>query len=161
MIKTLINRPIVIIVLMILMALFGILSLKSLPYQLTPKVTRPIITIQTTWSGATPYEIEREIIQRQEQALKGIDNLVSLYSNARNSRAFIALEFSINTNLTQVMLEVSNKLNEVKGYPDNIDKPIIRATGEDTSPIVRMMLISLDKNKNVRQYRTFFNEQII
>ncbi|MDE5602498.1 MAG: efflux RND transporter permease subunit, partial [Helicobacter sp.] len=161
MIKTLISRPIVIIVLMILIALFGILSLKFLPYQLTPKVAYPIISIQTTWSGATPYEIEREIIQRQEQALKGIDNLVSLQSYSRNGRASIALEFSIGTNLTQAMLEVSNKLNEIKGYPDNMDKPIIRATGEDTSPIVRMMLISLDKNKNVRQYRTFFNEQII
>ncbi|WP_104722084.1 efflux RND transporter permease subunit [Helicobacter mesocricetorum] len=161
MIKTLIKRPIVIIVLMILIALFGILSLKSLPYQLTPKVMRPIISIQTTWSGATPYEIEREITQRQEQALKGIDNLVSLYSQSRNGRASIALEFSIGTNLTQALLEVGNKLNEIKGYPDNIDKPIIRATGEDTSPIVRMMLISLDSNKNIRQYRTFFNEQII
>ena len=82
MIEKLINRPVVIIVGMILVTLFGILSLLSMPYQLTPKVTRPVISISTTWNGATPYEIEREIIERQEQVLKGIDNLISLESRS-------------------------------------------------------------------------------
>lgn len=159
MIKALINRPVVVIVGMILLVLFGSLSLSTMPYQLTPKVTRPVISISTTWNGATPYEIEREIIERQEQALKGIDSLATLESRSRNSRGNIILEFEIGTNLTEAMLNVSNKLDEVKGYPDDMDRPIIRATGDDTSPVVRMMLVS--DNKNVREYRTFFNEKII
>lgn len=159
MIEKLINRPVVIIVGMILVTLFGILSLLSMPYQLTPKVTRPVISISTTWDGATPYEIEREIIERQEQVLKGIDNLISLESRSRNNRGNITLEFNIGTNLTEALLDVSNKLDEVKGYPDDMDRPIIRATGDDTSPSVRMALVS--DNKNVREYRTFFNEKVI
>ena len=59
MIKTLINRPVVVIVGMILLSLFGILALLTMPYQLTPKVTRPVISIYTGWSGTTPYEVER------------------------------------------------------------------------------------------------------
>ena len=78
MVEKIINRPVVVIVGMILVTLFGILSLKTMPYQLTPKVTRPVISISTTWDGATPYEIEREIIERQEQLLKWIYILVSL-----------------------------------------------------------------------------------
>ena len=159
MIEKLINRPVVIIVGMILVTLFGILSLLSMPYQLTPKVTRPVISISTTWNGATPYEIEREIIERQEQVLKGIDNLISLESRSRNNRGNITLEFNIGTNLTEALLDVSNKLDEVKGYPDDMDRPIIRATGDDTSPSVRMALVS--DSKNVREYRTFFNEKVI
>ena len=161
MIKTLINRPIVVFVIMTLITLFGFLSLKLMPYQLTPKITRPTISVSTTWAGATPYEIEREIIERQEQALKGIDNLISLKSSSRNSRGVISLEFTIGTDLTKANLDVSNKLNEVKGYPDTVDKPIIRTTGDDIPPVVRIMLISTDESKNVRQYRTFFNEKII
>lgn len=161
MIKTFINRPVVVIVCMLLLALFGILALNSMPYQLTPQVTRPVISISTTWSGATPYEVEREILERQEQVLKGIDNLDTMESFARNGRASITLEFKIGTDLTQTMLDVSNKLNEVKGYPDAIDKPIIRATGEDTKPVVIMMLVSTDASVNVREMRTFFNERII
>ncbi len=161
MIEKLICRPVVILVGMILLSLFGILSLMTMPYQLTPKVTRPVISVNTTWTGATPYEIEREIVERQEQVLKGIDNLEVLEGSARNSRANITLEFSIGTDLTQAMLDVSNKLDEVKGYPEDMDRPIIRATGDDTSPVVRMMLVSLKDSKNVRESRTFFNEKVI
>lgn len=161
MIKTLINRPVVVIVGMILLGLFGILALLTMPYQLTPKVTRPVISIYTGWSGTTPYEIEREILERQEQVLKGIDNLETMESRAGNGRADITLEFKIGTDLTKAMLDVSNKLNEVKGYPVEMDKPIIKATGEDTSPVIRMMLVSDLPGVNVRQMRTFFNENVI
>lgn len=161
MMKTLINRPVVVIVGMILLALFGVLALLSMPYQLTPKVTRPVISIYTGWSGTTPYEIEREILERQEQVLKGIDNLETMESKAGNGRADITLEFKIGTDLTKAMLDVSNKLNTVKGYPIEMDKPIIKATGDDTSPVIRMMLVSDSPNVNVRQMRTFFNENVI
>ena len=161
MIKTLINRPVVVIVGMILLSLFGILALLTMPYQLTPKVTRPVISIYTGWSGTTPYEVEREILERQEQVLKGIDNLETMEGTAGNGRADITLEFKIGTDLTKAMLDVSNKLNEVKGYPAEMDKPVIKATGEDTSPVLRMMLVSDSPSVNVRQMRTFFNENVI
>ncbi len=161
MIATYILRPVVVIVGMILLALFGIMGLQSMPYQLTPKVVRPIISVHTTWGGATPYEIEREIIDRQENALKGLDGLESMESNSRNGRGRLTLEFSLDTPLNQAMLDVSNKLNEVKGYPDNIERPIIQATGEDVEPVVFLILKTINPEKNVREYRTFFNENII
>ncbi|CAM2929393.1 efflux RND transporter permease subunit [Helicobacter burdigaliensis] len=159
--KELLNRPVVVLVGMILVSLFGILSLSTMPYQLTPKVTRPVISVNTTWSGATPYEVEREIIERQEQVLKGIDNLISLESRSRNGKANVTLEFSIGTDLTKALLGVSNKLDEVKGYPDAMDRPIIKATGDDTAPTIRMMLTSINDSVNVRNARTFFNEKVI
>ncbi|MGP1449978.1 MAG: efflux RND transporter permease subunit [Wolinella sp.] len=162
MIKYVIAKPVVVIVGIILISLFGILSLYRIPYQLTPSVTRPVITISTTWSGATPYEMEREIVERQEKALKGLDNLISMESRMRNSSANITLEFKIGTSLTESMLKVSNKLDEVKRYPDGIDKPIITATGESASPVVWMVLKTQDGNpSHVSQYRTFFNESVI
>lgn len=159
--QALLNRPVVVIVGMILLGLFGVLALKTMPYQLTPQVTRPLISVNTGWSGATPYEIEREILERQEQVLKGIDNLESMEGFANNGRANVTLEFKIGTDLTTAMLDVSNKLNEVRGYPDTMDRPVIRATGEDTSPVVRMMLVSTQDHVNVRESRTFFNENVI
>ena len=103
----------------------------------------------------------REILERQEQVLKGIDNLETREGTAGNGRADITLEFKIGTDLTKAMLDVSNKLNEVKGYPAEMDKPVIKATGEDTSPVLRMMLVSDSPSVNVRQMRTFFNENVI
>ena len=65
-IKFSIKNPVTIIVSVLIVVLFGFISLGNLPYQLTPNVSKPEIKITTVWPGATPYEIEREIIEEQE-----------------------------------------------------------------------------------------------
>ena len=75
MIRTLkfcLHNPMVVFVCVIFALMFGLLGLKSMPYQLMPQVSKPTISIYTTWSGATPYEVEKEIINRQEKYLKGM-----------------------------------------------------------------------------------------
>jgi HAE1 family hydrophobic/amphiphilic exporter-1 len=75
-----IKKPVTILVGIILVVLFGVISLQTLPYQLSPTVVEPIITVTTTWRGATPYEMEREIIEEQEKTLKGIPALTEMES---------------------------------------------------------------------------------
>ena len=65
-IKFSIEKPVTVIVGVILIIMFGLIGLSRMPYQLSPTVTEPEITVTTTWSGATPYEVEREIIEEQE-----------------------------------------------------------------------------------------------
>ena len=89
--------------------MFGIISLFELPYQLSPSVEEPVITVRTTWRGATPYEVEREIIEEQEKTLKGIPGLVEMESNSQNGRGEVTLRFTIETNLDEALLRVSNK----------------------------------------------------
>jgi HAE1 family hydrophobic/amphiphilic exporter-1 len=115
-----IEKPVTVIVGIILVVLFGWIGLTSLPYQLSPSVIEPEITVRTTWSGATPYEIEREIIEEQEKVLKGIPGLVEMESTSSNSRGTITLKFSIGTEVDGVLLRVSNKLDEVRSYPENV-----------------------------------------
>ena len=67
-----IERPIAVLAAVFMIVLFGLLALQTIPIQLTPDVRRPVLNIQTTWHGAAPAEIEREIINRQEEALKGL-----------------------------------------------------------------------------------------
>ena len=50
--------------------MFGMISFFKLPYQLSRSVEEPVIAVTTTWRGATPYEVEREIIEEQEKVLK-------------------------------------------------------------------------------------------
>jgi len=71
-IKYSINKPVAVIVAVILVVMFGLIGLNKLPVQLTPDVETPEITVNTTWGGATPYEIEKEIIEKQEKTLKGL-----------------------------------------------------------------------------------------
>jgi HAE1 family hydrophobic/amphiphilic exporter-1 len=156
-----IEKPVSVIVGIILVVLFGWIGLTSLPYQLSPTVIEPEITVTTTWPGATPYEIEREIIEEQEKTLKGIPGLVEMESASFNSQGSITLKFSIGTDVDGALLRVSNKLDEVPSYPENVDKPIISATGAATSPVIWMVLKTLDGNTNsTYTYRTYFEDNI-
>ena len=76
-IKYSIEKPVTVIVGIILIVLFGAIGLRGMPYQLAPDVTEPEIAVSTIWPGSTPYEIERDIIEEQEEALKGIPGLLT------------------------------------------------------------------------------------
>ncbi|KPJ98355.1 MAG: acriflavin resistance protein [Desulfobacterales bacterium SG8_35] len=156
-----IRKPVTILVGIILIVLFGVISLQTLPYQLSPTVVEPIITVTTTWRGATPYEMEREIIEEQEKTLKGIPGLTEMESEAFNGQGSISLTFKLGTNVDDALLRVSNKLNEVPSYPEGVDKPIINATGAATSPVIWIILKSNETNpRPIETYRTFFENEI-
>ena len=156
-----IKKPVTILVGIILVILFGVISLQTLPYQLSPTVVEPVITVTTTWRGATPYEMEREIIEEQEKTLKGIPGLTEMESEAFNGQGSISLTFKLGTNVDDALLRVSNKLNEVPSYPEGVDKPIINATGAATSPVIWIILKANETNpRHIETYRTYFENEI-
>ncbi|AXX91708.1 acriflavin resistance protein [Malaciobacter molluscorum LMG 25693] len=158
-IKFSIKNPVTIIVSVLIVVMFGLLSLRSLPYQLTPNVTKPEITISTTWPGATPYEIEREIIEEQEDVIKSLNNLVKYESSSNDDYGEIKLTFKLGTDLRAALQDVSNKLNEVNSYPNNVDEPVIETA--TASPVIWMMLQTLDNNqRHIDEYRTYFEDEI-
>ena len=158
-IKFSIKNPVTIIVSVLIVVLFGFLSLNKLPYQLTPSVTKPEIKVTTRWGGATPYEIEREIIEDQEEALKSLNNLVEYESSSKDNYGEIKLTFKLGTDIRVALQDVSNKLNEVSSYPANVDEPIIETA--IARPVIWMMLQTLDDNPvHIDNYKTFFENEI-
>jgi HAE1 family hydrophobic/amphiphilic exporter-1 len=156
-----IKKPVTIIVGVILVVMFGLIGLSKMPYQLSPDVTVPEIEVRTIWPGATPYEIERDIIEEQEKALKGIPGLTEMESASLNNEGSVTLRFSIGTKVDDALLRVSNKLNEVPSYPENVLKPVINATGAATSPVIWIIMKSDDDNPNgVGTYKTFFENEV-
>ena len=106
-------------------------------------------------------EIEREIIEEQENTLKGLPNLVEMESESMNSMGTVTLRFKVGTNVEEALTRVSNKLNEVPSYPNDVDKPVVNASGASTSPVVWIILKTLDSNpRHVETYRTFFENEI-
>ncbi len=158
---TAIRKPVAVLVGVILVVMFGLVALLGLPYQLSPNVTEPVITVSTTWSGATPYEMERDVIEEQEKVLKGIPNLTQMESSSYNSLSELTLKFEIGTDIDSALLRVSNKLNEVPKYPDDVDRPIISATGASTSPVIWMILKAEEGNtKDIGTYKTLFENDV-
>jgi HAE1 family hydrophobic/amphiphilic exporter-1 len=160
-IRAAIAKPVTVIVGVILTVLFGIIGLQRLPYQLTPDVTEPEITVTTLWPGATPYEIEREIIEEQERFLKGIPGLVEMESSSLNNQGSVTLRFRMGTRVDDALLRVSNKLDEVPSYPENVERPVINATGAATTPVIWIILRTEPDNPlSINTYRTFFEDEV-
>jgi HAE1 family hydrophobic/amphiphilic exporter-1 len=156
-----IKKPVTVAVGIILIVLFGLIGLFQMPYQLSPDVTEPEIEVRTIWQGATPYEIERDVIEEQEKVLKGIPGLVEMESSSFNNQGTVTLRFKIGTDVDDALLRVSNKLNEVRSYPENVERPVINATGTATSPVIWMILKPLENNPNyIYAYRTYFENEV-
>ncbi|UCE79693.1 MAG: efflux RND transporter permease subunit [Nitrospiraceae bacterium] len=156
-----IKKPVTVVVGIILLLLFGFIGLFQMPYQLSPDVTVPEIEVRTVWPGATPYEIERDVIEEQEKALKGIPGLTEMESTSYNDQGSVTLRFTIGTNVDDALLRVSNKLNEVPSYPENVEKPVINATGAATSPVIWIIMKSEEDNPDpISTYRTYFENEV-
>ena len=156
-----IKQPVSTIAAVILVILFGAIGLSRLPVQLTPDVEAPKISVNTTWPGASPYEIEKEIIEDQEEVLKSVSGLTVIESSSYNNYGTIALTFKVGTNLNEAMVRVTNKLNEVSRYPENAEKPVVSTSGAENSPVIWMMLKTKSGDPDrIKTYRTFFEDEV-
>jgi HAE1 family hydrophobic/amphiphilic exporter-1 len=160
-VDTAIKKPVTVTVGVLLLVLFGSISLFRIPIQLTPNVDLPEISITTTWRGASPVEVEREIVDAQEEELKNLEGLVEIKSESQDSSAYINLMFEIGTNTDEALLRVSNSLERVKKYPDDVDKPIIKSGGRREKAIAWMVLQALDGYEGVLQEEYDFIDEYV
>ncbi len=156
-----VERPVSVAVGVILVMLFGALSLAGIPIQLTPDVAIPTVTVSTTWPGATPTEIESEILEEQEEALKSLRSLVRMTSTARRNTGSITLELEVGTSLEEALVRVTNLLSQVPEYPDNSRQPVV-TTANSAGPALAVRVIQREPpGRAVAEYRTWVAETII
>src|SRR6056297_1133048 len=109
-IRIAIDRPIAVLAVVAMAIMFGALSLSRIPIQLAPDVRKPVVVVNTDWPGAAPAEIEREIVNPQEEALRGLVGLDLMTSRSQTGEAEVTLEFAVGTDMTETLLLVSNRL---------------------------------------------------
>ena len=145
-IQTAIQRPIAVVAAVLMTVMFGLLALRTIPIQLAPDVRRPVITITTNWLGGAPAEIEREIINRQEEVLKGLEGMTEIEGRSQDGRSRLTLEFRVGQNMDRALLLVANRLDRVTGYPAEVDEPTLRTAGAEDQSIAWFVLRRLDGN---------------
>ncbi len=153
-----IRFPITVIVGVLIAVIGGMLALNRVPIQLTPEVERPIIAVATTWVGASPEEIEKEIIEQQEEYLKSVEGLLEMRSESQDSRGTITLEFPAGTDLTGAVVKVTNKLNEVPSYPTTADRPVVTTSSQLEGAIAWFVVRPLDDSVYIPHQRTLVEE---
>ena len=156
-----IERPIAVIAAVLKVIMFGFVALETIPIQLTPDVNRPVITVTTQWPGAAPAEVEREVVNRQEKELKGIEGLESIVSRSETGRARVTLEFSVGQDMTKAVLLVSNRLDRVGNYPAEVNEPSLNTAGSEDNAIAWLILRKLEGNETeVHKYYDLANDFI-
>ncbi|NQY60719.1 efflux RND transporter permease subunit [Cognatishimia sp.] len=160
-IKFAIERPVAVIAVVAMSILFGMLALTRIPVQLAPDVRKPVVVVQTPWPGAAPAEVEREIVNPQEDAFRGLEGLNRMSSRSRSGRGEVTLEFAVGSDMGDVLLLVSNRLDRVSGYPAEAGEPTLNTSGADDSPIAWVTLRAAEgNNRPLPEYGDFMEDVI-
>jgi HAE1 family hydrophobic/amphiphilic exporter-1 len=160
-IKAAIERPIAVVAAVLLVVLFGLVALRTIPIQLAPDVNNPVITVTTNWFGAAPAEIEREILNQQEEEFAGLEGLENITGSAQPGEGKITLEFKIGTNMDRALLLVANRLDRVPDYPDETDQPTLDTSGSEDNAIAWMILNLVEgNNKAIHEYGDFIEDVV-
>jgi multidrug efflux pump subunit AcrB len=157
------GNPVAVAVGGILLALFGMIALSRLPIQLTPDVERPRIFIGTDWRGAAPREVESEILEPQENALRGMPGVIKMTSVSEQGESEITLELSPDVDLDRALLEVLNRLNQVPDYPEDAEEPFINTGGRGNQGAIAWFALhpADDNPRDIVSYQTFVDETIL
>ncbi len=161
--KVALSNPVAVIVACILVVIFGMISLFRLPIQMTPDITRPEITIITSWRASAPNEIESEIIEPQEDVLRSVPSLLKLESTSSYGRGSINLEFAIGTDMNRALIEVMNRLNQVPRYPVDADEPVIRVGGNRFAKVIAWFAIRTKpgNTRPIASYQDFVDDTVV
>jgi multidrug efflux pump subunit AcrB len=130
-----VRNSVAVTVCVLLVMIFGVVAIFSIPVQMTPDISATKITVLTDWPGATPQDIEREIVMEQEKYLRSIPSLDRMVASASTGSASIELEFRTGSDLNEILVRVNNALSQVPTYPENVDQPRISTSSASDQPI--------------------------
>ena len=124
-IRYFIKYPVAVNIFIIAVILFGIIGAMKLKSSFFPLVPDRIISIQLTYPGASPQEIEEGIVQKIEQNLKGVTGIDRVTSVSRENTATILVETTFDSNIDVVLQDVKNAVDRVPSFPAEMEPPII------------------------------------
>lgn len=159
--KSSLDNHVAVIVAILLATLFGSISLYRLPIQLTPEINDPEITIKTNWRAAAPNEVETEIIEPQEDVLRGLPGMTRLLSKAQDGSGEITITFSVEMDLRRALVEVINRLNQVPSYPADVDEPTISTVGGNARAIAWFIIKpEAGNNVDISSFKNYIEEVV-
>ncbi|WAM54762.1 efflux RND transporter permease subunit [Vreelandella venusta] len=146
MFAALLRQQTLVTVIALIFLLLGIAATLRIPVQMIPDIEARTITVETRWAGATPQDIEKEILIEQEQYLRNVPNLTRMTAIAESGSAEIELEFPFSVDMTAALIQVNNALSQVSSYPSNVDQPRIVSAAFSTDAFLRFHVGTLPGN---------------
>lgn len=153
-----IKRPAGITMIVLFFVVIGLYSFHRIGVDLLPAINTPFVTVSVSYPGAGAEEVEKQILKPMEEALSSVSKLKKMQSMASQGSGFIILEFDLTANADQAAMDVSKKVDSIKGrLPDGAGDPVV--IKRDINAMAIMSLGVSSKNSLVQTY-TVANEVI-
>jgi len=147
----------IVAVVVLIICVLGILAALRIPVQMIPDLEVRVIGVDTRWPGATPQDVEKEILVEQEQYLRTLPNLKRMISRAGDGRAQIELEFPFGVDINEALIRVNNALSQVPAYPENVDEPRLEASSFSQNSFMYFRIAPLKDNPFELDMKLMFN----
>ncbi len=146
MFEKIVQRGTLMTVTVLIVCVLGIVAAARIPVQMIPDLDVRVISIRTNWPGATPQDVEKEILVEQEEYLRNLPNLSRIVATANSGSAEIELEFPLGTDITEMLIRVNNALSQVPSYPESVDEPRIYANSFSSNAFMFLSVTPLPGN---------------
>ena len=153
-----IKRPAGTIILMIVMAVLGIAGFTSLPVNMLPEITYPMVKVYVYWPGATPEQMENEVAMVIERKMATVDNLDYIESTSEEGVYTLLVNFDYSVDRDVAYQDVLAKMGLVKKeLPQEILEPVVFKADPSQLPVVELLVSS--ENMSLTQLRTWIENE--
>ncbi|MGA0559615.1 efflux RND transporter permease subunit [Larkinella sp. VNQ87] len=134
-----VKRPLLVTTVFIVLILFGALSYQQLSYNLLPKFEANVISVATTYRGASADEVETNVTKRIEDALSSLEGLDRMTSTSQEGASIVVVQLKNGVSTTLAQQDAQRKVEQIINLlPDEADRPIINKFSTDEIPVLRM-----------------------
>ncbi|MBP7340000.1 efflux RND transporter permease subunit [Niveispirillum sp.] len=153
-----IQRPVLAFVISAMLVVFGVLGYEKLPVRELPKIDYPIVSISTTYPGASAEVVDNEITERIEGVINGIEGVKTIRSRSREGSSSVSVEFEIDRDIDAASNDVRDRVGRITdSLPEEAELPEISKVDADSNPIMWITLSSdrmnqLELTDFVRRY---------
>ena len=138
-----IKQPIVTVVMMLALVIFGIFALVSLDVDEFPDLSNPIVFVSVPYPGASPSQVEQEVVERMEEAFGALSGVDEIRSSSLDGFATITVQFAFSKDPDQASQDVRDAISSIRAdLPAEMEEPILRKFDPDDFPIVSLVLAS-------------------
>ena len=132
-----VKRPYTVVVGVVLIIILGVVSFGNMTLDLLPSMNLPYAIVMTTYTGASPEEVEEVVTKPVEQTMAAVSNIKTIQSISNENASTVILEFEQTTNMDSVTIEMRESLDQIQGFwPDAVSNPIIMKLNPDMMPVL-------------------------
>ncbi len=142
-----IRRPVLVIVASLFIILFGSIAVNRLGVREYPSVDPPVITVATTYVGASADVIESQITEPLEESVNGVAGIRSLTSVSREGRSTVTVEFDLDADIEAAANDVRDRVARAsRTLPTDVEPPVVSKADADAFPIIFLTVRSPGKS---------------